>query len=84
MQAWCSANRKQPSRRRFVNWLNRAEKPMQPTAAYRPMAKDGPTGWRDTLRSLYPDNTHDGAWGTLPESLRKVIEQAHHRHNQPG
>ena len=28
MTAWCSANQKQPSRRRFVNWLNRAEKPM--------------------------------------------------------
>jgi hypothetical protein len=28
MSAWCSVNRKQPSRRRFVNWLNRAERPM--------------------------------------------------------
>lgn len=27
MQRWCETNRKQPSRRRFVNWLNRAEKP---------------------------------------------------------
>lgn len=30
MQAWCSANKKQPTRRRFVNWLNRAERPMKP------------------------------------------------------
>ena len=29
MQAWCAANGKQPSRRRFVNWLNRAERPMR-------------------------------------------------------
>ena len=28
MQAWCSANGKQPSRKRFVNWLNRTERPM--------------------------------------------------------
>jgi hypothetical protein len=28
MQAWCSANRKQPSRKRFVNWLNRSERPI--------------------------------------------------------
>ncbi len=28
MTAWCEVNRKQPSRRRFINWLNRAEKPM--------------------------------------------------------
>jgi hypothetical protein len=28
MVAWCQANRKTASRRRFVNWLNRVEKPM--------------------------------------------------------
>jgi hypothetical protein len=28
MQAWCAANRKQATRRRFVNWLNRADKPL--------------------------------------------------------
>jgi hypothetical protein len=27
--AWCATNRKQPSRRRFINWLNRAERPMR-------------------------------------------------------
>ena len=29
MVAWCSVNGKQPSRRRFVNWINRAERPMR-------------------------------------------------------
>ena len=33
MVAWCSVNGKQPSRRRFVNWLNRAERPMRVTRA---------------------------------------------------
>jgi len=28
MVRWCEVNRKQPSRRRFINWLNRIEKPM--------------------------------------------------------
>lgn len=28
MNAWCSTNGKMPSRRRFVNWLNRSEKPI--------------------------------------------------------
>lgn len=28
MQAWCSVNRKQPTKRRFVNWLNRVERPL--------------------------------------------------------
>lgn len=29
MIRWCEVSKKQPSRRRFINWLNRAEKPMQ-------------------------------------------------------
>jgi uncharacterized protein YdaU (DUF1376 family) len=28
MRTWCSVNRKMPTRRRFVAWLNRIEKPM--------------------------------------------------------
>lgn len=28
MSVWCHANRRVPSRKRFVNWLNRVEKPM--------------------------------------------------------
>jgi hypothetical protein len=28
MHQWCKVNGKQPSPRRFVNWLNRIEKPM--------------------------------------------------------
>jgi len=32
LAAWCSANGKQVTRRRFVNWLNRAEKPIVPIA----------------------------------------------------
>jgi hypothetical protein len=30
MFQWCKANGKQPTRRRLVNWLNRAEKPLSP------------------------------------------------------
>lgn len=28
MQAWCKAHRKQPTRRRFLNWINRIEPPL--------------------------------------------------------
>jgi hypothetical protein len=28
MQAWCSVNRKMPTRRRFIAWLNRVDKSM--------------------------------------------------------
>jgi hypothetical protein len=36
MQRWCETNRKQPSRMRFVNWLNRAEKPIGITGQPKP------------------------------------------------
>lgn len=29
MQNWCEQNKKIPSRKRFINWLNREERPMQ-------------------------------------------------------
>lgn len=28
MKTWCDVNRKKPTKRRFVNWLNRADRPM--------------------------------------------------------
>jgi len=31
MVSWCEVNGKQPSRRRFINWLNREDKPMTGT-----------------------------------------------------
>jgi hypothetical protein len=30
MTSWCSVNNRQPTRRRFVNWLNRCDKPLAP------------------------------------------------------
>ena len=45
MNNWCQVNRKQPSRRRFVNWLNRVERPIQqgvksPRPSYAPTLED--------------------------------------------
>jgi hypothetical protein len=36
MRRWCETKRKQPSRQRFVNWLNRIERPMQGGNAAQP------------------------------------------------
>src|SRR5262245_7226587 len=36
MLAWCETNNKQPSRRRFINWLNREDKPMGVGGGNRP------------------------------------------------
>ena len=30
MIRWCQANRKQPTRRRFTNWLNNCDRPLGP------------------------------------------------------
>jgi hypothetical protein len=32
MNRWCEANRRQATRRRFINWLNRADRPLQTDA----------------------------------------------------
>lgn len=36
MQRWCEANCQKPSRKRFVNWLNRAEKPIGVNGQHKP------------------------------------------------
>lgn len=43
MVRWCEVNRKQPNRRRFINWLNRVDQPMTAQAARG--SKEG-MGWR--------------------------------------
>lgn len=35
MVNWCNQNRRQPTRRRFINWINHCDKPMKPTVAAR-------------------------------------------------
>jgi hypothetical protein len=68
MQAWCAANKRQPSRRRFVNWLNRAEKPIAINGVSAPTRAKPSTVWemRESLKAIKerasklkgnPDNT---------------------------
>jgi hypothetical protein len=73
MQAWCSTNRKQPTRRRFINWLNRAEKPIRPTANYAPAPVTDPANWRKTLKVIRPDSEYSGSYAALPQSIRDEI-----------
>lgn len=74
MQAWCGANRKQPTRRRFVAWLNRCERPMAAQLTIRPQPQQTePANWRATLKRLYPDASEGLAWAALPQSVRDAI-----------
>lgn len=49
MRRWCEANRKQPSRQRFINWLNRIERPMQGGSATQPEQPPVPQPTKITL-----------------------------------
>ncbi len=40
MKIWCGTTNKIPSRRRFVNWINRVEKPILKTAKVSDLARD--------------------------------------------
>ena len=53
MLEWCKANHKMPSRRRFINWLNKEDKPMTAKASPPGNAKVGkapeaPREWPDS------------------------------------
>ena len=39
MAAWCEVNHKLPTKRRFINWLNRIEQPMKSTTPAKPQPK---------------------------------------------
>ena len=54
-QAWCGVNNRQPTRRMFVNWLNRAEKPMNvkgvQNGSNRADTRKGNTGFAEARKS---------------------------------
>lgn len=61
-QVWAGANKRQMSRRRFVNWLNKADATIGYDArgkssadAQRPKS-NAPSGWLNVLNRLYPDS----------------------------
>ena len=61
-QFWCKTNGKDCTKRRFTNWLGRAdlEKIINPGGAEQPKRVNGvehaPTGWLTILNELYPDS----------------------------
>jgi hypothetical protein len=60
MITWCQTNKKQPNRRRFINWLNKCDRPMQTGAASRPAAPElsEPEAWKVYLK----DNAGRISW----------------------
>lgn len=57
MKVWATTNKQPPTRRRFINWLNRAQPDRvlgAPTTA-KPGLPAAPAGWWEAARLLYPD-----------------------------
>ena len=82
MMAWTTTNARQPTRRRFVNWLNRVERPISLNghAAPQKPALNEPKGWKAWLNHNRPDsvysvggNSECHEWAKLPREAQEVV-----------
>ncbi len=70
MAKWCSVNKKVPTRKRFVNWLNRADRPMNGTLApaVKKRPRELPERFRSWLLEKYPDRREEiSHWKTFSD-----------------
>lgn len=83
MLAWCSTNGKKPTRRRFVNWLNREERPLQSKSPGPIIQKKADDTWArcpHCRREVAKTSIHDGHCyhcmerGEIPKEIREFIE----------
>lgn len=80
-QLWASTNKVPVSRRRLVNWLNKAEPTTgfdwQARQAGKPAAQGAePEGWREWVRANATDPSHaDREWASLDAAARKYITE---------
>lgn len=78
MEVWCKNTQKKPSRRRFINWLNRCEKPMVIASGQRPKPPKDTRDIPDQMRAYliegkYADRDVIATWkvmGDVPEAYR--------------
>lgn len=84
MKAWACTNKKLPSRRRLVNWLNRVERPMNSAQPHQKERKGQgePSGWKAWLNHRRSDSplasggereAHD--WGQIDRGSQDSIIQ---------
>ena len=89
-QVWASANRTTVTRRRFVNWLNRAERHIgvnglgQSSEARKSKqtASEGPHNWRERITQAYPECIYapgnsrgSDSWAELDSESQKTIRK---------
>lgn len=77
MVIWCKENKKQATRRRFIRWLNKAEKPLRTVPRAKPLdpAKiELPTEFREWANGKYPTKKAElegyKTWADVPEWMR--------------
>jgi len=76
MIRWCEVNKKKPSRRRFINWLNRAEKPMNvPAPEPEPDPNDPKTKIRQKIKKYQDDIQFNRDFNGSPEIIEKRKHQ---------
>jgi hypothetical protein len=76
MQRWCQVNHRQPTRRRFVNWLNRIERPLargdrEPASKIIPRPQ--PEGWIAWCKRTYPDSRETDFW-RVPDDVKREFQ----------
>jgi len=79
-RVWCDANRKSLSKRRLVNWLNRADAPLlRATAPPGPDPYREPPGWQGVAIEMFPssdfaERVRDGlTWSDVGLDIRNKI-----------
>ncbi len=82
---WCKAHSKILTTRRFINWLNRCDKPLA-SSGTKPAVKAGPTepnGWKAWLNHNLPDSIYSAGqkdeaheWSDLPTDVQwHIVKQ---------
>jgi len=76
MEQWCKTTKKNPSRRRFINWLNKCERPLNVASHKRNVShpKPQPEGWEAWRQKHYPTARETDFWrvsGDVQAEFRK-------------
>jgi len=72
---WCKIRSKEPTKRRFINWLNKEDQPMTLAATARTITKAQPPGWHEWLRKSYPEAKERNFW-KVPQSVQDEFRKA--------
>lgn len=76
MIVWCRENKKQATRRRFIRWLNKVDKPLRVVNFKRQgsVAKPQPEGWDAWRTSHYPDAKEHDYW-RVPDDVKAEFKR---------